>query len=60
LCYLAAEGGRHPRWELTEFLWPESAIFLETRPATPSDESEDRERLTLGLKAIQIPGRSPG
>jgi DNA-binding SARP family transcriptional activator len=24
LCYLAAEGGRHPRRELAELLWPES------------------------------------
>ena len=24
MCYLAAEGGRHPRWELAELLWPES------------------------------------
>ena len=24
LCYLAAEGGRHPRWELAGLLWPES------------------------------------
>ena len=24
LCYLAAEGGRHPRSELAELLWPES------------------------------------
>jgi DNA-binding SARP family transcriptional activator/tetratricopeptide (TPR) repeat protein len=24
LCYLAAEGGRHPRKELAELLWPES------------------------------------
>jgi DNA-binding SARP family transcriptional activator len=24
LCYLAAKGGRHPRRELAELLWPES------------------------------------
>src|SRR3954468_15483296 len=24
LCYLAAEGGRHPRRELAELLWPQS------------------------------------
>src|SRR5919112_1686491 len=24
LCYLATEGGRHPRRELAELLWPES------------------------------------
>ena len=24
MCYLAAEGGRHPRRELAELLWPES------------------------------------
>jgi DNA-binding SARP family transcriptional activator len=26
LCYLAAEGGRHPRRELAELLWPESEV----------------------------------
>jgi DNA-binding SARP family transcriptional activator len=26
LCYLVAEGGRHPRRELAELLWPQSDI----------------------------------
>ena len=51
LCYLAAEGGRHPRRELAELLWPESeerharadlrALLHKLRKALREDSAHD-------------------
>ena len=45
LCYLAAEGGRHPRRELAELWWPESD---ERRARTDLRSTLARLRKTLG------------
>src|SRR4051794_4903928 len=52
LCYLAAKGGRHPRRELAEILWPESekrharadlrAVLSEFRKTLREDKAYDR------------------
>src|SRR3712207_954542 len=45
LCYLAAEGGKRPRRELAELLWPESE---ERRARADLRSSLTRIRKTLG------------
>src|ERR687890_2491339 len=45
LCYLAAEGGRHPRRELAELLWPERD---ERRARTNLRSALAKLRKTLG------------
>jgi DNA-binding SARP family transcriptional activator len=45
LCYLASEGGRHPRRELAELLWPESD---ERRARTDLRSALAKLRKTLG------------
>src|SRR5215207_4843169 len=45
LCYLATEGGRHPRRELAELLWPESE---ERRARTDLRSALAKLRKTLG------------
>jgi DNA-binding SARP family transcriptional activator len=53
LCYLAAEGGRHPRRELAELLWPQSeerrartdlrSVLAKLRKTLGEDTSHDEE-----------------
>src|SRR4051812_10658968 len=45
LCYLATEGGRHPRRELAQFLWPQSE---ERRARTDLRSALAKLRKTLG------------
>ena len=50
LCYLAVEGGRHPRRELAELLWPQSQ---ERRARTDLRAVLTRLRKTLGEESAQ-------
>jgi DNA-binding SARP family transcriptional activator/tetratricopeptide (TPR) repeat protein len=50
LCYLAVEGGRHPRRELAELLWPQSP---ERRARTDLRAVLARLRKTLGEESAQ-------
>jgi DNA-binding SARP family transcriptional activator len=57
LCYLAAEGGSHPRKELAELLWPKS----DRRSArTDLRTTLSRLRKTLGKDALVARGNSEG
>jgi DNA-binding SARP family transcriptional activator len=58
LCYLAAEGGRHPRKELAELLWPQSE---ERRARADLRALLHKLRKTLGKTAPRTkwPASSP-
>jgi DNA-binding SARP family transcriptional activator len=57
LCYLAAEGGRHPRRELAELLWPQSderhargdlrAVLSKLRKGLGEESAHDREDVVM-------------
>ena len=50
MCYLAAEGGRHPRRELAELLWPQSD---EQHARMDLRSTLARLRKTLGEESVR-------
>jgi DNA-binding SARP family transcriptional activator len=69
LCYLAAEGGRHPRRELAKLLWPASevqraradlrAVLHKLRKTLGEDTAHDDEGRFFVIESAQL-GLEPG